>query len=807
MAVWSWIKTNSIHEAITWGVTDNLERLLANKRVNVNAENANGATALHLAASRAGLAEVLEKLLSHPDINLNLRERSGKTPLHLAIWFGNLYAIKRLLADPRTDVNLADQDGRSPLHYAVDSNQGHYRLILALLVASPRVNHKTQDRLQRTALAWALDYGYPEMVAALASGREPLPEVAVTDLDGDTAIHKAAKYGGSMLACLVKGQDREVLDVRNIRSETALHVAARHNSDSLELLVHAGASLDARRDPDGVTPFHIAAQHNSCEFVDRLRSLDPSLRNIIFMNDKDGNTPLHLAAERGDSKMVDTILNLYKDPGQQTSEPTIQPGPVEVGFTNKGESAVALAARHGHVDTLVSLLRDEHIRSDEVRSRHAEAVLQILPHITAGPASGVPQQERTAVLFEWAVREGVLDVVKPLKPYASPSALEHSISLAAAGGHAHVVQYLAEEGVSPNVWTEAEGTPLTVAIEHGHIEVVKVLLSLEGVDPNLGVPSSDTPLMKAIRRRSRAVVSLLLSEKVIKTKGLLLDEGSHKNQRSGRWFSNPLLLASQLGYEDMVEMLVQPGLAAEACLTVQDQAFGQTPLNAACWRGHWRVVEVLFQARPWTSGPDVLGVDQRDDSGRTPFANACASSNPDTVNLFLKSGLIRHKLFDPDSRDNDGMTPFAHTCEKGSAETLKLILDSDLIKDRLIDPNTRNTHFETPLAIACSGGHHEVVGLFLDYFLSGDGSGLVDFSAPMDDGARTLLELAFDAFDWPTTVLVLLESRLVDLGLVDPRKAYRYVEERVREMSDEDADYLDIEPLVRRLEELGCAEP
>lgn len=819
MASWSWTKTNSIHDAVVLGNTAKLERLLANRRVDVNVKNADGATALHLAASHDGPTTMLEALLAHPDINPNPQERSGKTPLHLAVCLGRLHVVRLLLADSRTDVNLAAHDGRSLLHYAVDFSQTHDNPTLSLLAADPRVNHKAQDRLQRTALAWALNYGDVHVVIALTSNRDPLPEVAVRDGDGDTALHKAAKYGGAPLARLVKGQSREVLNARNLKSETALHIAARHNSDALESLAYAGASLDARRDSDGANPFHIAAQYGSCEFVDRLRSLDPSLHTIILAKDNDGNTPLHLAAERGDSKMVATILNLHKDPDQQTSDPIARPNPIELAsVNNKGEAAVELAARHGHVDTVISLLQDENINSDEVRCRRGEALLRILPLITDNSATDVVQQEKIALLFEWAAREGVLDIIKKFRPHADPSTLERSISLAAAGGHADVVRYLAKEGADPNVWTESDGTPLVVAIERGHIKVVEVLLGLEGVDPNRGVPTSDTPLMKAIRCRSAAAVSLLLSEQVIKGKGLLLDRGSLKADQPNRWFSNPLLLASQLGYEDMVKMLVRPGLASEANLTIQDQISGQTPLNAACWRGHWRVVEVLFQARPWASGPDMLGVDRRDDPGRTPFANACASSSPETVNLFLKSDLIKRKLVDPDSRDKRNMTPFAHACDKGSVEVLKLIFDSDLIKDRLIDPNARDTRLRTPLAMACSAGHHEVVSLFLDYFLSGDGAGLVNFDTPMDDGARTLLEIAFDPYDWPTMVLVLLESRLVDLGLVDPRKAYQYMEERVkeerireeraREESDEDIeDQVDIEPLVRRLEELGCVVP
>ncbi|KAK4151930.1 ankyrin repeat-containing domain protein [Chaetomidium leptoderma] len=805
MAPWPWTKTKAIHKAVTSNDHAKLQQLLANKSVHVNAENANGATALHIAASLHDLT-ALKALLAHASINPNAQERNGKTPLHLAISAGLTDAVQALLEDPRTDVNLADRDGRSPLHFAVDVKH-HPFVIVSLVVKTPGVNCNAQDRRQRTALSCALDLGLSETVIALVSGRETVPEVAVGDADGGTASHKAVERASSALVHLVKGQDRAVLNAQNKSSEAVLHVAARLNDTaSLKLLVQAGADLDVRRGSDGATPLHIAAQHRSHEFVKHWRFFDPPpLRKTIFAKDNDGNTPLHLAARHGDSEMVAILLDLDKARDENTGQPIPGPDPIEVAqVNNKGEAAVELAACHGHVDTAIRLLQAEGgIASEEVRLRHGEAVFRLLLHTHDGStAVDEVHEERAIALFAWAAQEGVFDLIKSHRHHVHSSALESSILQASERGYTHVVQYLVEEGIDPNTCEEPMGTALAVASEHGHIELMKFLLSLEGLNPNLGVPGKDTPLMRAIRNRSAAAISLLLSDEVLGGGGLSLDTGDillEGSTTSGeRWDSNPLLLASELGDHDTVALLVRPNLPAQITLNVQGRN-GETSLALACRKGHWRVVEVLLQSRSWTNLEAV--VDAKDYLGVTPFSRACASGVPKTVELFLRSDLIQRKLVDPNSGDRFKITPLARACAAGAVDVVQLIFDSYLLKDHLFDPDARDYRGRSPLAMACWSCNWKIVKLFVDYSVRDDATSLVDFGV-VDIKRQTLLDLTIANNDdsRASVVLVLLDGRLVARGLAETQKAYEWARSLIR---DTPQCRPLLEPLVQRLKELG----
>ena len=892
MAPWPWGKTTAIHKAVASGDVAKLKQLASRKGANVNAENAIGATALHLAAAQ-GEWMALQVLLAHPTSDPNVQESKGKTPLHLAISIGCRDTVCLLLKDRRTNVNLTDHEGRSPLHYAVEARGqliSDPHDILRLVVKARGVDYRTLDKRQRTALSWALELGFDDMVKCLISGREPVPEVAVTDAEGDTALHKAIRRSCSVVDQLVKGQDKGVVNAKDRSGETPVHVAARSNLDSfLNPLVDAGADLDGRRNSDGATPFHIAVQHGSYEFVEhllkRLKSHGPPPRKTVFAQDDHGDTPLHLAAGRGDARMVGAILDFSQVVNEEivwgskpAPFPVLHPvlGPCSIDLVkvnNKNEAPVDLAARHGHFDVAIRLLQAEKIESDEARSARCETVRQILPRLLADEPEGgsahaggavpvctpdsepvpptthppptthqerliqlaewaarenpveVPEslrhhvdptthQERLIQLAEWAAREDLVEVLESLRHHVDSSTLDRCIVIAARGGAAHAVRYLVEEaGIGPNCCPPYLAPPLAVAAQYGNTGVMEFLLSLEVVNPNLRrAYGGPTPLMCAIQARSAAAVALLLSDEIIGSGRLLLDKGDEtmeqrggKGKQTERWRSNPLLLASKLGYDDMVGMLLQPNVAAKITLGLQDSN-GHTALSLACQEGHWRVVELLLQAHSQTATPasNLADVDVVDDRGASPFAHACASTSSETVALFLSSDLFKQKVVDPNSRSGSGRTPLAHACFNGRTNIVKQILGSYLITDRLVDPDARDNLGRGPLAWACWKGHWEIVDIFLDCFLSGDNRGLVDFCAVDREGANLLCLAARGKARGSTrTVLTLLDERLVLGGFVDTEQACRLMGDRMRDYHLKKLQDSDMPGLIARFKYLG----
>ena len=123
-------KLDIIKQLLQWHPEDGICR---SHRINFNAEDATGSTALHLAASR-GHEKVVEELLKHCKAHNNACQgglESGRlemaptnkrrsTPLHLAALFGRPEVVSMLLRTG-APVNRTAFSGHTPLHYAVFS--------------------------------------------------------------------------------------------------------------------------------------------------------------------------------------------------------------------------------------------------------------------------------------------------------------------------------------------------------------------------------------------------------------------------------------------------------------------------------------------------------------------------------------------------------------------------------------------------------------------------------------------------------------------------------------------------------------
>lgn len=102
---------------------DELGRLL-DVEAQVNAKDAAGGTALHLAAAK-GLVEAAMKLIN-AKVNLSELDNEGQQPLHNACTEGHLDVVN-LLLENHADTQITEGHGWSPLHLA--SAYGHTKVI------------------------------------------------------------------------------------------------------------------------------------------------------------------------------------------------------------------------------------------------------------------------------------------------------------------------------------------------------------------------------------------------------------------------------------------------------------------------------------------------------------------------------------------------------------------------------------------------------------------------------------------------------------------------------------------------------
>jgi ankyrin repeat protein len=104
-------------EGARYGDKDEVEEALA-RNTNVNATDANGRTALHVAAAN-GYVDIMEILLA-AGANTEAPNFSGNTSLHWACLGGHLYAINLLLKHGASPSALNEAE-KTPLDYALDN--------------------------------------------------------------------------------------------------------------------------------------------------------------------------------------------------------------------------------------------------------------------------------------------------------------------------------------------------------------------------------------------------------------------------------------------------------------------------------------------------------------------------------------------------------------------------------------------------------------------------------------------------------------------------------------------------------------
>ena len=139
-----------------------IQRLVEEQKVNINAYDKSGTTALSIAASSYGRINALQEILKHnPDINL--ANKNGWTPLKKAANEGNIEAVTLLLS-AGADSNISDNEGHTPLLNAAFYN--HIKTMKALIAAKANINHQPYQN-KNTALMWAANNNNMESVALL----------------------------------------------------------------------------------------------------------------------------------------------------------------------------------------------------------------------------------------------------------------------------------------------------------------------------------------------------------------------------------------------------------------------------------------------------------------------------------------------------------------------------------------------------------------------------------------------------------------------------------------------------------------
>jgi ankyrin repeat protein len=260
-------------------------RALVKEKVDVNARQGDGATALHWAVHRDE-AQAVELLIA-AGAKADVADDTGATPLHLACENRRGAIVQRLLA-AGGNPNAVLVGGATVLMTC--ARAGEAAGVRALLARGADVNAKEPSHSQ-TALMWAAAQQHPEAVAALLEA-------------GADVRARSRDYVQTVTSEVTQRAGREELNYTVTRGgSSALLFAARSGDvESARLLLGAGADVNDAL-PDGTSALVLAAHsgHGRVAALLLEKGADPDAAAI-------GYSALHAAVLRSDLTLVNTLL-------------------------------------------------------------------------------------------------------------------------------------------------------------------------------------------------------------------------------------------------------------------------------------------------------------------------------------------------------------------------------------------------------------------------------------------------------------------------------------------------------------------
>ncbi len=274
-------------------------RALLQRRVDVNARQGDGATALHWAAYNDDVptAQVLLGAGASPAA----ADDTGATPLYLACANRSAAMVRALLAGG-ADANARLLNGETTLMTC--SRTGDVDAVKALLAGGAEVNRKEPFHDQ-TALMWAAAERHPAVVAALLER-------------GAEVRARSRVYVQTVTSEVTQRAGREQLNYTVPRGgSTPLLFAARSgDEESARRLLAAGADVNDAL-PNGMTAL-VEAAHSGHQKVGMLlleHGADPDAAAV-------GYTALHAAVLRGGVHLVKALLSHHANPSLQITRGT-----------------------------------------------------------------------------------------------------------------------------------------------------------------------------------------------------------------------------------------------------------------------------------------------------------------------------------------------------------------------------------------------------------------------------------------------------------------------------------------------------
>ncbi|WP_264729841.1 ankyrin repeat domain-containing protein [Wolbachia endosymbiont (group B) of Episyrphus balteatus] len=329
------------------------------------------------------------------------------------------------------------------------------------------VNVHARDKIGSTALHWAAENGYYEVVHSLLSNGA---EINVKIDREDFTPLNAAVVGGHydiVALFLEKGADIHTKATGKYAGYTSLHFAAEKNHlDIVKLLLDYRADVNAK-DDSGKTPLHNAAENGHLEIVKYLieeKNVDVNAKTKV------DDTPLHLAVKKG---LYDIVKFLLKNGAEVDAKDQTKTTPLHWAAAIGCKSIVEFLLAYGA----------------EINAKISQQGYTPLNAAVMGGHYGI------VALF---LEKGADIHTKATGKYAGYT----SLHFAAEKNHLDIVKLLLDYRADVNAKTDEGNTPLSLALENSYSKIIDLLLA----DPNINVGCIDLKSVKNEGDKRKCVI-------------------------------------------------------------------------------------------------------------------------------------------------------------------------------------------------------------------------------------------------------------------------------------------------------------
>ncbi|MDR2468478.1 MAG: ankyrin repeat domain-containing protein [Spirochaetaceae bacterium] len=623
-------------------------RMLINAGAQVNTQDAQGNTAMHIAIPAAVHHEALQLLLDNNG-NPNIRDMRGDSPAHIVIDLDRPPDVLEILLSRHADVSIHNIEGKTPLFVAVEKN----RMALIPLLLN-----------YRSDIFAATNDGVTPFEKALQSNSTALDQMIT-----DETVQRSDNGGNTLLLAAVRLRAsadivRRILDknaavnARNQEGDTALHLAVRQNDAATgELLLSRGADVFLQN-AKGESPLSLTffGRGGVREWM--------FVPSVLSARDGQGRTILHLAAEWKLDQVIPVIVSRGAIIDAQN---VLGETPLFVAVRNDSASTVrallqAGAALNGR-DTLGNTALHTAVRFEA--NAAAEALINAKIDINAYNLTGnTPLHE--------AVRLGKYSLVNLLVQRGANSEMRDAegntpLMCAVTGGNFRIADHLVRANADVNARNNEGATPLIIAVQNERSDLVALLLDHQA-QIHARDADGESPFTTALRVSHRMVLSLL-------------SKGRDQTDDEGR---SPLHIALMVRKNE-AEIEAITGWVGIRQLNVVDRE-GRTPLRYAVDMSNWEAAKFLTD-----QGANVYSV-ARD--GKTPAEIALATGNREAVRALFGGKAIA-------ASDQAGNTALHYAARLGLTDIIFFLIEMGAQRDR------RNTSGETAADIANRWGNTE----------------------------------------------------------------------------------------------------